>query len=96
MKVLGILDLVKGAAAQAADQRKSDRQTDFDLSGHVGLARRVLFKPMLGLFNQEKLIPLRYCPIQIELELVNSQADAVSLGVAEAFSNGANWDMSDI
>ena len=89
-------DWVKGEAAQAADQRKSYRQTDYDLSGNVTLARRVMFKPMLGLFNQEKLIPLRYCPIQIELELVNSQADAVSLEVAEGFQNGANWGISDI
>ena len=46
-------DFVTGAAAQAADQRKSCRQTDYDLSGNVGLARRVMFEPMLGLFNQE-------------------------------------------
>ena len=85
-----------GAAAQAADQGKGYRQTGYDLSGNVGLARRVIFKPTLGLFNQEKIIPLRYCPIQIELELVNSQADAVSLEVAEGFSNGANWGISDI
>ena len=51
---------------------------------------------MLGLFNQDTLLPLRYCPIQIELEIVNSQADAVSLEVAEGFSNGANWDIGDI
>ena len=60
------------------------------------LARRVLFKPMLGLFNQDKILPLRYCPIQIEPGLVNSQADAVSLEVAEGFSNGSNLDISDI
>ena len=81
----GNFDFVKGAAAQAADERRNYRQTDYDLSGNVGLARRVMFKPMLGLFNQEKLTPLRYCPIHIELELVNSQADAVSLEVAEGF-----------
>ena len=51
---------------------------------------------MLGLFNQDKLPPLRYCPIRIELELVNSQADAVSLEVAEGSSNGANGEISDI
>ena len=44
---------VKGAAAQAADQRKSYRQTDYDLSGNVGLARRVMFKPKLGLCNHD-------------------------------------------
>ena len=92
----GNFDFVKGEAAQAADQRKIYRQTDYDLSGNVMLARRVMFKPMLGLFNQDKLLPLRYCPIQIELELVNSQADAVTTETAESFSNGANWDISDI
>ena len=51
---------------------------------------------MLGIFSQDKLLPLRYCPIQIELELVNSQTDAVSLEVAEGFSNGAYWDISDV
>ena len=60
------------------------------------MARRVQFKPMLGLFNQEKLIALRYCPIQIELELVHQQADAVTTEAAEGFTNGVNWDISDI
>ena len=92
----GNFDFVKGAAAQAADQRKSYRQTGYDLSGNVGLARRVMFKPMLGLFNQDKLLPLRYCPIQIELEFVNSQDDAATIGTAEGFTNGAKWDISDI
>ena len=85
-----------GEAAQAGDQRKTYRQTDYDLSGNVGLARRVMFKPMLGLFNQDKLPPLRSCPIQIELEFVNSQADPVTTETAEGFSNGVDWDISDI
>ena len=55
----GIFDFVKGEAAQAAHQRKSYRQTDYDLSGNVLLARRVMFKPILGLFSQDKLLPLR-------------------------------------
>ena len=92
----GNFDFVKGEAAQATDQRKGYRQDDYDLSGNVQLSRRVMFKPMLGLFNQEKLIPLRYCPIQIELELVNSQADAVTTETNEGFQNGVNWDTSDI
>ena len=86
----GNFDFVKGEAAQAADARKGYRQDDYDRSGNVYLARRVQFKPMLGLFNQEKLTPLHYCPIQIELELVNSQADAVTTETAEGFQNGVN------
>ena len=92
----GNFDMVKGEAAQAVGERKGYRQDDYDLSGNVFLARRVQFKPMLGFFNQEKLFPLRYCPIQIEFELVNQQAGAVSLENAEGFQNGANWDVTDI
>ena len=55
----------------ASDSRSTYRQEDYDQAGLVISSRRVLFKPLFGLFNQEKLIPLRYCPIQIELELIN-------------------------
>ena len=93
----GNFDFVKGTdEAEAADPRKGYRMDDYDLSGNVHLGRRVQFKPMLGLFNQEKLIPLRYCPIQIELELVNQQTDAVSIVPANGFGNGPNWDITDI
>ena len=84
-------DFVKGEAAQAPDERKGYRQDDYDRSGNVTVARRVQFKPMLGLFSQEKLIPLRYCPIQIELELVNQQAEAVITEAVEGFQNGVSW-----
>ena len=92
----GNFDFVNEGPAQTADERKGYRQTDYDLSGSVGLARRVQFKPVLGLFNQEKLVHLRFCPIQIELELVNQQADAVTPEVTNGFSTGANWSISDI
>jgi hypothetical protein len=92
----GNFDFVKGEVAQESDPRKGYRMDDYDLAGNVYLARRVQFKPMLGLFSQEKLIPLRYCPIQIELELVNQQADAVTTAPTEGFGNGVNWDITDI
>ena len=59
-------------------------------------SRRVAFKPMVGLLNQEKRIPLRFCPLQIELEIVNNGADAVYVnmeGVDETYTD--NWDISD-
>ena len=34
-------------------------------------AQTVLFKPLLGILSQPKYLPIRYCPITIELELVN-------------------------
>ena len=61
----GNFDFVKGEAAKAADARKGYRQDDYDRPGNVYLARRVQFKPMLCLFNQKKMTPLRYCPIQL-------------------------------
>ena len=92
----GNFDFVKSEEAQLSDDRKAYRQDGYDLSGNVNLSRRVMFKPVLGLFNQEKLIPPRYCPIQIEFELVNQQADAVITETSNGFQNDVNWDISDI
>ena len=36
-----------------------------------GQYQTVLFKPLAGLLMQPKYIPLRYCPLTLELELVN-------------------------
>ena len=66
------------------------------ISGSVVQSRRVVFKPMFGLLHQEKLLPLRYCPLQIELELVNNAADAVHIGSYIGGTHIANWDMTDI
>ena len=38
----------------------------------------VMFKPLCGLFQQAKYIPLRYCPIEIELELADNDEPIVS------------------
>lgn len=37
----------------------------------------VLFKPLSGLFNQTKYLPIRYCQLQIELEIVNDLTDPI-------------------
>ena len=39
--------------------------------------RTVCFTPMSGLFSQGKYLPIRYAPIQIELELVSNGDDVV-------------------
>ena len=78
----------------ADDHRKEYRSGDYDKSGLVCASRLVLFTPLFGLLNQEKLLPLRYCPIQIELELVNSGADAVHVGSYNGEAHTANWDIT--
>ena len=51
---------------------------------------------MFGLLHQDKLLPLRYCPLQIELELANNGADAVHVGSYSGETHTANWDMTDV
>ena len=63
-----------------ADERKSYRVSDWDEASAVKKQRTVLFKPMLGILDQDKLIPLRYAPLQFELELVSNSSDCVYLG----------------
>ena len=78
------------------DNRKIYRTRDFDEAGPVVTSRTVLFKPMFGLLAQEKLIPLRYCPLQIELELVNNAADCMFVGNYNDFTCTDQWSVTDI
>jgi hypothetical protein len=54
--------------------------------------RIMLFKPIFGLLKQEKLIPLRYCPLQIELELISTPSDVFVIDG----TYDANFDITDI
>ena len=47
---------------------------------YKGSRKTVCFTPLSGLLNQEKFLPIRYCPIQLELELVSDPTDAVMAG----------------
>ena len=40
-------------------------------------ALTVLFKPLSGILNQNKMLPIRYAPITIELELADGYLDAI-------------------
>ena len=84
-------------AGEADDQRKAYRVSDWDEYGPVRYSKTVLSKPMLGILAQEKLIPLRFCPITIELELVSDAADCVFVGRhGNDNTCDANWNISDI
>ncbi len=51
-------------------------------------SRRVGMKLCSGLLNQTKMLPIRYCPLEIELELVNAPGDA---------QHGATaWTITDV
>ena len=69
---------------QTADPRKNYRLDEHERSGIVAAGRRGMFKPLVGILNQDKLIPLRYCPIQTDLGLINNGADAVFVDLVTA------------
>ena len=45
----------------------------------------VCFTPMSGLLSQEKCLPIRYCPLQLELEIVG-RANEASDGTSPVFT----------
>jgi len=44
---------------------------------NAGLSQTVAFKPFLGLVLQPKLLPIKFAPVILELELVNSYLDPI-------------------
>ena len=58
----------------------------------------VLFKPLSGLLNQPKYLPIRYCPLTIELELVDDETEPI-VPIGGSFS-GANtseeWQIQNV
>ena len=74
-----------------ADKRKSYRVSDWGEASAIKNQRTGLFKPTLGVIDQEKLIPLRYAPLQFELELVSNSADCVYTGPIKNYICNANW-----
>jgi hypothetical protein len=63
-------------------------------------ARTVSFKPLAGLLNQPKYIPLSYCPITFELEVVtNAEDPIISTGGAEfntTTNTSTSWTIKDV
>ena len=63
-----------------------------------GTSKPVSFKPLFGILNQPKYIPLSYCPITMELEIVNDALDSI-VGVGGAFTaanTSTSWQIQDI
>ena len=57
---------------------------------------RVIFKPLLGIFNQPKFLPIRYAPMVIELELVSNALDPIlsSITASGILPNIANLEFN--
>ena len=65
-----------------------------------GESRPVSFKPLFGIFNQPKYIPLAYCPLTMEFEIVNNAYEPVmGINSATAYTpdNTSNeWEITDV
>ena len=61
-------------------------------------SQSVMFKPLSGLFHQSKYLPLRYCPVEIELELADVSDPIVMPGSSAAFTaanTSADWKLEN-
>jgi len=73
-----INDNIEGFGSSSEATQTLDR-TDITKANMVAANGQMpgSFTPLVGLFHQNKYLPIRYCPIQLELELVNTVTDAV-------------------
>ena len=64
--------------------------TDYDDTRGIpgGKQKMVCFKPLCGLFSQPKNLPLRYCNIVVELEMVNDLTENVISIVGDTIPAG--------
>jgi hypothetical protein len=65
-----------------------------------GSSRSVSFKPLFGLLNQQKYIPLMWSPLMFEFEVVNGATDAIAgtnAGLAYTDANTSkSWQIQDV
>ena len=78
-----------------------DKYTTLDTETIAGIkptqTQTVLFKPCSGLFNQPKMLPIRYMPITIELEIVHDNTEpvlSVTTTGTDSFDTSANTSTS--
>jgi len=70
----------------------------------TGQAKTASFKPLCGLFNQPKLIPLMWCPLTLEFEVVSLATDPVLQAAAGDHGEGtwnannvsSSWQLEDV
>ena len=64
-------------------------------------AMNACFKPMCGLLTQSKFIPLMWCPITFEFEIVSGATDAIispsgASGTFNTTNTSTNWQIQDV
>ena len=94
--ILNAKDANINERAEAFGQQFDNHQTAFSTLTVAGIApgeaQTVLFKPCSGLFNQPKMLPIRYMPITVELELVHDNTEPI---VSATTVGQDNFDVSN-
>ena len=77
-----INDMVEGWGVYENINTTSEGAEDSPSRLPKGETQTLCFTPLSGLLSQDKFLPIRYCPIQLEFELVGNASDAVQGAVS--------------
>ena len=89
-RICEMFNILSSSAVRANDAIEGAKKWD-DGGGETlasGHKRTMGMKLCSGLLNQSKMLPIRYCPLEIELEIVSD--------VADAQQGSTSWTISDV
>ena len=84
--------------------READYNVPYNADTYRGIyggqSQTVLFKPLSGLLNQSKYLPIRYAPLTIELEIVSNSNDPIISDLTGTVFTGENtsvaWQIQNV
>ena len=90
-RVCEMFNVLQSPSVRQNDEIEGVARWDGATTGETliaGHSRRIGMKLCSGLLNQTKMLPIRYCPLELELELVNAVGDCQQGSTA--------WNISDV
>ena len=89
-------DDVEGFGDRWDDERVYFKNSEYITGLPPNESRAVTFKPLFGIMNQPKYIPLSWCPLTLEFEVDSSNNPVVSGGVSYNNNVSTSWKIKDI
>ena len=85
---------MESESVQTLDHNELTKPKSIPANGQITIG----FTPLVGLFRQNKYIPIRYCPVQLELEVVGRAVDALfgNSVVAGDTDKGEDFVLQDV
>ena len=90
-RVCEMFNVLQSSSVRQNDEIESVARWDaatLDETLAAGGSRTIGMKLCSGLLNQTKMLPIRYCPLELELELVNA--------VGDPQYGSTGWNLSDV